>query len=547
MRLAWVLTLFLSGLAALGCPATLPSEFDDEPTTSTSGAPTTGESTPTSSASGLVTTTATPDTSVGPNDDTGDTSTGGPSTGDPASTPKIVEVKLDPNPLTAPGPIAVTVTTEFAQKVTMTVDGATGGELGSPGADLFTGEVVFQSYLDNGSHTATFVPHGEGPPGYAADVPIAINLPDGGGEIFWEAIGILGKGQVAALAVLPDGDVVEFGTLMETSECYLRRRRPTGAWMKSDVQVLADTPCTAIDVAATPEGALYLLMSPGAQEQASWQLLRVPTFGAEPAYVGAGKPKEVAYALALGSDRAAVCGKTPGLLDTDAAAWMFSYKGGSSALAFDYTPVGAVDKHRLSEAARDCVFAGDTLALVGEVYGKHDPNNMVGAYLNRLFLLEYDVPSQIAKWTVDGDPKDMTLESGSRAIALDPKGGYFVGGHSCPDKCGAMLPDLRRYAPGGGAPTWSIELAPQLAPARALAWHPGGYLVFVSMKADAQWESAFFVQAWQPPQYPALWSYDKKVAPTMHEATSIVIGPFGQVYTGGRGSDGFPAVAFIYG
>ena len=55
------------------------------------------------------------------------------------------------------------------------------------------------------------------------------------------------------------------------------------------------------------------------------------------------------------------------------------------------------------------------------------------------------------------------------------------------------------------------------------------------------------MHAWQPGHYPALWAYDKNVAPPIHVALTVVIGAFGQVYTGGVGAHNYPAVAFIHG
>lgn len=544
MRRAWVVTVLSSGLAAAGCPAPSLHDVIDVPPTTTDGAPapTTEEPAPTSSASdGVVTTTDSPSTGGGPVDETGD------GTGEPAVPPVIDEVVFDPDPLVAPGPIAVTVSTEFTAAVKMAIDGGPAVALAPAGPDLFTGALVFQSYLSNGTYSGQFVPYSGKRAGIAVTLPFAVNLPHGGGEIFWEAIEVLGEGQVAALTVLPDGDVVEFGTLTASSQCYLRRRRSTGGWMKEDVRLLPDTPCAAVDVAATEDGALYLLANLVGQGDLSWWLGRAPSFEAEPSHVGFGAPNEAAYALARAPDRVAVCGTRPTVkADVDAAVWIFPFGQEGSSRAFDYVPPGSMDPHTFLETPRDCVFAGDRLVLAGEANGKHDWDNLNAPDLDRLFVLEYTPKSQAVTWTVDGDPEDLTTQSGTRALTVDPQGGYLVGGHRCGKPCAEKAADLRRYAPGG-ALTWSLELAPQISPARALAWHPGGYVVLVSAVTLAPWKSAFFVQAWKPGQYPALWSYDKNVLPTLHEGTAVIIGPFGQVYTGGRGADGYPAVAFIYG
>lgn len=551
MRRAWVVTLLSSGVAATGCPApSLPDIIEADP--KTDGAPpttTADEPAPTTGVSGdVVTTTDSPSSSGGPIEETGDATTGEVATGGPVSAPAIKGVVFDPDPLMAPGSITVTVSTAFASAVSMSIDDGEPVKLDPDGPDVFGGAVVFTSYLSNGTHHGHFVPHGDMRDGLAADLPFSVALPLGGGEIYWEAIDALGKGQVAALATLPDGDVVEFGTLTTSAQCYLRRRRATGGWMQDvDVKLLPGSPCAAVDVAATAEGALYLLANQTGQGGASWWLGRAPSFAAAPANVGFGAPNEAAYALAQADDRVAVCGTRPtGKADGDASVWIFPFDDPGSSRAFDYVPAGSLNDHTIVETPRDCVYAGDRLVLAGVAYGKHDWDEANAPKLERLFVLEYAPAANAVTWTVDGDPTDWVTQTGTRAITVDPEGRYLVGGYTCGKPCTATVADLRRYAPGG-ALTWSLELAPQVGPARALAWHPGGYVVLVSAATLQPWSSAYFVQAWQPGQYPALWSYDKNVLPTLHEATSVIIGPFGQVYTGGRGADGFPAVAFIYG
>ncbi len=551
MRRAWVLTLTLSGLAAAGCPADLTPELLEKDPTASSGAPATEDPLPTSGGSGVVTTTAGLGTSTGPDDDTGEPSTSSTSTGEePAAVPEIEAWELGPNPLETPGAMALKVTTKNATKVTMQVKskGGTGPEvtLDVDDVDVFAGELVFASSMANGDdYVAHLVPHGGNGAGFAVDVPFSVALPGAGEESFWESIDALGKGQVVALTVLPDDDVVEFGTLTATSQCYVRRRRPTGVWtMKDDVWVLPQSPCAAIDVAATPAGELYLLTSVGGPKDPNWRLERAGSFGGALSYVRQGVSKEVAYALALGADRAVVCGTRPGGINLDATAWMFPFGKAPTVAVFDYVPPGVMEKDKFAETPRDCVIAGDTLAFAGEVYGQHDAKDPNEVYTNRLLLLEYAWKTDTVTWMVD-EP-DQGVQSGSRAIAVDPKGGYYVGGYTCTAPCVARVGDLRRYAPNG-AISWYQPLAPQLVPPRAIAWHPGGYVALVSAKVDTPFESAFLVQAWRPYEYPALWAYDKKVLDTLHEASAIVIGPFGQVYAGGVGSAGYPAVAFIFG
>jgi hypothetical protein len=61
---------------------------------------------------------------------------------------------------------------------------------------------------------------------------------------------LIGPGQVAAMGVLPTGEVVELGTHspMGETRCYLRRRDKGGMWGADDVvDVLPGIKCAAID------------------------------------------------------------------------------------------------------------------------------------------------------------------------------------------------------------------------------------------------------------------------------------------------------------
>lgn len=548
MRLARAVCVLSSGVAAVGCPAPAYEGVMDEPLTSGAPAesPSTGEAPTSAGASeGVVTTTESP--TGGPPEET---SAGAATSGDAPTLPPVIEaVELAPPVLEWPGAIEVTVTTKSAAGVRMAFGGAQ-VELVPAGPDQFTSQLPFHSHLANGAYKAQFVPWSGGREGAAETRMFAVDLPDGGTEIFWEAIGELGKGEVAGLAVLPDGEVVEFGTLVgPPSRCYLRRRHSDGGWtLSEDVVLLPEAPCAAIDVGVdADDGSLYLLADRSGDGVLSWWLARMEGFGGPTTNVRFGAPKETARALALQPGRAAVCGTQPtGKFDVDAAVWIFPFGKEGSTRAFDYLPPGWIEKHQIVETAQDCALVGDRLVLVGSAFGKHDPVNVNAPQLERLFVLEYGLGPQTEQWTVDGDPKDLVTQSRGHALAVDDEGRYVVAGSTCGAPCGAPTADLRRYAPGG-ALEWSLELASQLTPARALAWHPGGYVVLAGAAETGPWTSAFFVQAWQPEAYPALWSFDKNVLPTLHMATAVVIGPFGQVYTGGVGSDGYPAVAFIYG
>src|SRR5690606_18167596 len=104
---------------------------------------------------------------------------------------------------------------------------------------------------------------------------------------------------------------------------------------------------------------------------------------APPAQVGLGATGETAVALAAHpSGMIAACGfAPPPMLDDDAKAWLFRPNQPGETQTFDYP--GQIDPHTFKERTRDCVFTGNTLALVGEATGPHD--NLTPQ--DRLFIL----------------------------------------------------------------------------------------------------------------------------------------------------------------
>ena len=529
-------TVLAIGVALPACPADGWLHFgtDSEPT-STGPAPT--EPPPTTTAEPVVTTTVVPDdTSSGPA--TGEGTTAAP----PLPPPAILTVDLKPKVLMAPGAVALTVTAEYATEVRLQLDGAPEVALAEGPLGVFTDHLGFYGSLANGTHTLELTPWRPDATGAVEPREIVVDLPKAGDEDFWEAIGDLGEGSADALGVLPNGDIIEFGTLTAGPRCYLRRRDPTGTWAMVDVQVLSEKPCRALDLGLDADGALYLLADRTGDGALSWWLGRAPQLDAPLENLRFGAPGEVAAALAMNPDSAAVCGTQPTKkIDvSDAAAWIYNLNAPGSTHAFDYQP--AQKLHQFGELPRDCAYAGNTLVLVGTVHGQHDIGNPNAPLLDRLFVLEYD--AKITHWTVDGGPKDLTQSTGT-SITIDDKGRYITGGTRCGLMCDPTA-ELRRFAPGGKQ-QWQLDLAPPLTAPRRLAWSPAGYVVLVSSVMKDQWTADYYVQAWKPGQYPALWSYEKNVAPPIHIALTVAIGAFGQIYTGGIGSNNFPAVAFLHG
>ncbi len=547
-----LLPLALACLA--GCPVWEPlascADYDACETTTTAGSSADGTLPTTSASDGVQTVT-------GASDDEGSTSPGtesGVETGDSTSTdqpvelPTIIDHLITPNPIAANGPVSVTVIAEHAAGVRMDTGLGDVVELVPlPQPGVFIGEFPVLTGLLNGPYAALLTPWKDGVDGETLEVPYQIALPTPGSQKLWETGDLIGPGQVVALATLPTGELVELGNHSPEGEprCYLRLRDKDGLWAPAEVvDVLPGTPCVAIDLKIDAQGALFVLVNQQSNDGLRWRLMKLAAWGQSVQHMGLGAKDEVAVALAHHeSGMVGVCGTAPsGQLDkVDAMAQIFRPGLPSEPWVVDYWPEEKM-AHLFAERTRDCVFLDDTLALVGEVYGYH---GLEDVRRDRLFILRLDTAAKIDAWSV-ALPGDK-LQSGAQAVDVDDDGRLVIGGYTCDDDC-KPLGDLRIFD-GQETLVWQTSLGPFPTKSFAvqdLAWSPAGYAV-VATGGGAGNEAAFTVRAFAPSQVEALWTFTRKDLQVLHLALALAFGQYGEVYAGGLGANGYPAIAFIAG
>ncbi len=543
LRLLLAAMLGLAACPAPWDPLVTCEEFDACDTTAP--ASTTDDTLPTTSlGSGVQTVTSDTggDSTTSPATDTSD------STGQPAEPPSIVDFKLTPNPITTNGPITVTVTAEHATGVRMDTGLGDIIELTpQPEPGTFTGEIAILTGLQNGPHAALLTPWDNTLDGPTMAAPYQIALPKPGSEQLWETGDLIGPGRIVAIATLPSGELVELGHHSPEGEqrCYLRLRDKAGLWAPADiVDVLPDTPCEAVDLQLDDEGALFVLVHQQTNNELFWRLLQLPAWGQSAKHMGLGAKKEVAVALAHhDSGMVAVCGTAPtGQMDEiDALAHLFRPGLTGEPWRVDHEPL-MKDPHQFAEHPRDCVFIGDTLTLVGEANGFHELELIKR---DRLFVLRLDTKTKTTAWTVP--PPGDKLQSGAQAIAVDDEQHLVVAGYTCDDAC-APVGDLRILderdtlvwqASLGGFPTKQFAV-------QDLAWSPAGYAVVATGGLKGN-ESAFTVRAFSTAQEEALWTFTRKDLQVLHFALALAIGEYGEIYAGGYGANGYPAIAYIAG
>ncbi|HRI11055.1 MAG TPA: hypothetical protein PKW35_24720, partial [Nannocystaceae bacterium] len=222
--------------------------------------------------------------------------------------------------------------------------------------------------------------------------------------------------------------------------------------------------------------------------------------------------------------------------------WLFRPNLPGESRVFDYRPEG--DKpHRFAETNRDCAFAGDTLVMVGEVFGKHEMWSNL--QLDRHFILPFDTKEKSESWKVTSD--NLWSQSGATTIAVDDQGRYFTGGYVCGDTC-SPIAEIRAYDPGGTV-LWKSQIGEM--PLKTfgphdLVWSPAGYAL-IALGGTKGNEIAFSVRAYATTQADPLWIYSRKDNQYFQMARALAVGHFGEVYVGGFGMNSYPAVAYVGG
>ena len=516
----------------------------------TEGSTSEGSSTTGDLSGGVTGTVTTAASSEGVSTSSGGTEGEPATTGDEALPPKIVEVSLTPDPIKKNGAITVSVVAELAEGVRMVVDDGEAVELvAGDAAGTFVGEIAVLTGLWNGPHVGVFTPWKDDLEGEQVARGYTIDLEDPGAKLFWETGDTIGGGTVAAMAVLPSGDVVEFGQrwVAGKSRCYARRRDKGGAWKPTDVvDVMPGVECAPIDMAVTPKGSLVMLAQRTGLDGTRWWLGEMPVWGGVALNRGLGGQDEAGMALAVhASGMVAVCGTAPtdGLDGLDAAVWLFEAGETGVARMFDYNSPGVVPPYTIAEKVRDCTFAGDLLVLVGEAFGYHVDAQQ--DKFDRHFVLEYELATEVDAWRVATGT--IAKQSGASAVTVDGDGNYVTAGYICGPTCDPSA-ELWTLVPEDGL-VWRTPLG-QL-PTKAfgphdVAWSSAGYAI-VALGGTVGDEKAFSVRAFVPYTFEPLWTFSHKEGGYFQMAFALAVGAYGQVYAGGFGAGGYPAVAYIAG
>ncbi|HGG57880.1 MAG TPA: hypothetical protein ENK31_08815 [Nannocystis exedens] len=457
------------------------------------------------------------------------------------------------------GPIEVTVLAE-AGGVRLIYgaeqfQGETEVELVEVEDGIFKGEIPVFTGLDNGEgHVATAVPWNGSEEentyeeGEAVDAWYTIDLEEPGEQALWQTGDSKGTGfgEVRAIGVLQNGDVLELGMAGKgQSRCYLHRRGKGGILIDNR-KLLPGVQCEAIDMTIGDDDRIAVLMRRRVDGEWFWVLVEIPEWGAEPQEIDVGSKDEVAYALAEFNGTLAVCGAAPTVQPsdlTDAMVVIFPPGELGKPQLFDYA--GNDKKHQYDDRATDCGFLdAQKLFVVGDTYGKHD--EIIDEYLTRRFDLVYDMLEGTGEPEAAGA---QAKQSFATAVAVDTiSGRVAITGYVCnDDNC---TPDARLWevdAEGTQVSETSLGLykIPIFAP-HDVVWSPANYVIVASGGLLGE-NTEFVVRGYELGNDEPLWIYSRKDVDVINVALTVAAGAFGEVYAGGWGADGYPAFAIIFG
>ena len=546
-----IVLLSVLALALGGCPPLPPGLItcEEADACSTSEpASTSDDETPTTS-DGVQTVTGDSDdassSSTAPAEETGDEN--GSTTDQPVLPPQIVDGVVIPDYIDENGLLDVEVTTKDADGVTMLLENGELIDLMPTGPGQFAGQISAFTALDNGKRKAVLTPFRDMLVGESVAAYYVIALPPPGYEIGWQTEDV--SGNVAAIAVLPDGRPVEFGTFMAMGapRCYLNLRDKQGKSLEF-VPLLASAYCRAVDLKIDREtGRMHVLVERELNDETVWWAGEISTWGKGLKNIGVGEVGDTALALAARPDVVAVCGsRAVATVDKlDALAVLLRPGEPAEARLFDYRPGNEPQlKHEFAENSRDCTFAGDTLVLVGEAKGRHDDDNEIR---DRLIVIESAlVAAEDPVWTVAGP--DQGVQTRALALDIDDEGHYVLAGYSCFDAC-EPVGEVRVYAPGGTLVAPAASLGPLGSPwfgPHDISWSPAGYAVVALGELQGQ-NFVFKVQAVAPGVALPLWTYLPNDKQGLQLALAVAVGPCGEIYGGGIGAADHPAFARIGG
>ena len=292
-------------------------------------------------------------------------------TGEPAALPSIVSLSL-PAKVYAAGPVPLEVLTEHTLQVTVQVDGVDLGELVDAGDGLFVGALPVRGAVDNGLHSVTvFAQQGPHEVSDGANYEVSTPKP---GTMAWFKAGPPGS-RTNRVALTAEGDVLEAGQVEINKSKRPGLRKRSGLKGEEMWSVTLDTREGEVaDLAVLPDGRVWVAMNVRKPGDPSPQP-RIALFDAAGKFAGVEALGDFGHVVrSIAADAAGGCfagGYASAGKDLDIAYWRIPAAGVQTlGEKWDYQPYD--EPHSFSEFAMDVVIKDNVAWIIGASNGKHD-------------------------------------------------------------------------------------------------------------------------------------------------------------------------------
>jgi len=392
---------------------------------------------------------ATDDASAtGSGEETGDT-------GEPAALPSILSLSL-PAKVYAAGPIKIEVLTEHTLAVQVEVDGVAFGALTDVGDGLFVGELPVRGAIDNGLHAVEVFAQ-QGPHEVSEGDNYEVSTPKPG-TMAWFKAGLPGS-RTNRVALTAEGDVLEAGQVEINKVKRPGLRKRSGLDGKELWSVTLDTREGEVaDLAVLPDGRVWVAMNVRKPGDPSPQP-RIALFDAAGKFAGVEAVGDFGHVVrSIAADAAGGCfagGYASAGKDLDIAYWRITAAGVQTlGEKWDYVPTQ--ESHTFSEFAMDVVIKGDVAWVIGASNGNHEK----GKTSTRGILVPMDLHTGevIGPVIVDG-PKGTFTQSVFFGAGLHPDG-VLVTGYGCDDTCTEYRIETALHGLQSDKPLWFAYEAP---------------------------------------------------------------------------------------
>jgi hypothetical protein len=391
--------------------------------------------------------------------------------------PEIVDLELDPDAPKSAGPVVVTVQAMNAAEVWMTVDDGSEVALepvGDEGTE-FVGEIAVLGESWNGSHTVSAVARAgelESPPW---EEMFTVTAPPAGSEV-WKEMSTVTPSFGNAVAFDAQGEVYELFTEWgnQGMRCHVRRRGTLGeaVWPQDAVALAAGVACIGEDIKVAPDGTLWVLVNTVEDEVDRWQLFNLDPDGVLLDDPQVGGFEEVGRGIDVNAaGDLLLCGSRPGVGLPDAWVKLMPQAG----MGWTRPWVHEVGNEKFDERTKDCAFVEDRIVVVGEVFGRHDPNNI--DIFSRGFVVEFAINGVNLFEAVATD--EPAMQSGYEAVAPDGDSGYAAAGYTCNTKVVPCSPKMGvvKWFSWGASMTWEQPVAEAVTVSDVAPSASGGMVV----------------------------------------------------------------------